>query len=202
MLQETAVGSNILVAAPNKILKGTAGNDSLSGGGGHDWLYGGWGNDTLTGWMGRDVLYGGGNDVLSGATGDDTLFGDAGGDKLNGGDGADTLIGGESNDTLTGGAGNDVFRWASQAELGNYYDRITDFAPGADKIDLASVDANTLVAGDQAFNFIGANLFTGVAGQLRYQDDFLVGDVDGDFTEDFGIMLMGSPALSTADFIL
>jgi Ca2+-binding RTX toxin-like protein len=174
-LEETSPGSKIFQAAANQTLAGTANADVLMGGNG--------------------------DDSLDGLAGNDTLYGRYGSDTLNGGDGADTLIGGESNDTLTGGAGNDIFRWASQAELGNYYERITDFAAG-DKIDLASVDANTLLAGDQAFNFIGGNAFTGVAGQLRYQDDFLVGDVDGDFSEDFGIMLMGSPTLSTADFIL
>ena len=48
-------------------------------------------------------------------------------------------------------------------------DRITDFSHAqADRIDLSAIDASTGAAGDQAFSFIGAGLYTGVAGQLRF----------------------------------
>ena len=43
-------------------------------------------------------------------------------------------------------------------------DQILDFTPGTDKIDLSRIDANSLVAGDQAFNWIGSNAFSGTAG--------------------------------------
>ena len=41
-------------------------------------------------------------------------------------------------------------------------DQILDFTPGTDKIDLDRIDANTAVAGDQAFTWIGSNAFSGV----------------------------------------
>jgi hypothetical protein len=40
-------------------------------------------------------------------------------------------------------------------------------SPWALAPDLATIDANTLVAGNQAFSFIGSAAFSGAAGQLR-----------------------------------
>jgi Ca2+-binding RTX toxin-like protein len=201
MLQETAAGSNVLMAAPNLTLHGGATADILTGGNGLDTIYGWAGNDTLSGGMGSDTLYGGGDDILYGGTGNDTL---------DGGDGADTLNGGLGDDTLTGGAGNDIFKFASLAEIGDgYYDNgyydyetIADFVSGADKIDLAGVDANVGLAGDQAFSFVGTNAFSGAAGELRYQSGYLSGDVNGDLNTDFVIQLAGSPTLTAADLVL
>ena len=66
-----------------------------------------------------------------------------------------------------------------------------DFNRGAgDKINLAAIDA---VAGgaDNAFSFIGAAAFSGVAGQLRAYSQsgnfFVAGDVDGNGVADFTI---------------
>jgi Ca2+-binding RTX toxin-like protein len=181
-IEETAAGSKIFQVAANQTLTGTAGDDILTGGNG--------------------------DDMLSGLAGNDTLSGGYGNDALDGGDGTDMLIGGLGNDTLTGGTGNDTFKFVSQAELGSYtpippsYETITDFATG-DKIDLAGVDANVNLAGDQAFTFVGTNEFTGVAGQLRYlSGSYLWGDVNGDANLDFAIQLTGSPALAATDFIL
>ncbi|WP_221939022.1 hypothetical protein, partial [Mycobacterium sp. KBS0706] len=69
------------------------------------------------------------------------------------------------------------------------------------------IDANTGVAGDQAFTFIGAGLFTGVAGQLRAANTSpgvttIAGDVNGDGVSDFHIQLTGNLALVAADFVL
>lgn len=50
----------------------------------------------------------------------------------------------------------------------NRYETSTDFATG-DKINLAGLIANSNLSGDQDFNFVGANAFTDVADQLRYQ---------------------------------
>jgi hypothetical protein len=64
-------------------------------------------------------------------------------------------------------------------------DHILDFAPGTDKIDLSRTDANTLVAGDQAFTFIGSNAFSNVAGQLRaFQQGGRTGSSQGDTNGD------------------
>ena len=72
---------------------------------------------------------------LSGSGGNDTLRGLAGSDTLLGGAGADVLEGGVGRDQLTGGTGGDHFRFAS-APSGANADRITDFRPIDDRIDL------------------------------------------------------------------
>lgn len=94
------------------------------------------------------------------------LRGEAGFDTLNGGAGNDTLIGGLGRDTLWGGADKDRFVWASTAESGALLsDRVTDFQRGIDTLDLAAIDANTLVAGNQAFVLSGTGKVTGKAGR-------------------------------------
>jgi Ca2+-binding RTX toxin-like protein len=187
--------------AGNDMLSGGYGDDQLNGGDGADTLIGGLRNDTLSGGTGNDMLKGGdGNDWLSGGDGDDWLDGSYGRDTLYGGNGADTLSGGLGGDKLSGGVGNDTFTYSALAEISG--DTIIDFSFG-DKIDLAGVDANANLAGDQAFTFVGTNAFTGVAGQLRYQPgSYLYGDVDGNASHDFTIQLTGNPTLAAADFIL
>lgn len=62
------------------------------------------------------------------------------------------------------------------------------------------------MAGDQAFSFIGAAAFGGVAGQLRFStgggSTVVRGDVDGDGAADFAITLSGPINLQQADFLL
>jgi Ca2+-binding RTX toxin-like protein len=113
-------------------------------------------------------------------------------DTLKGGAKNDLLFGNLGADTLSGGGGADVFRYDSTAESNSASkDHILDFAPGTDKIDLSRIDANTLVAGDQAFTFIGNAAFSGVAGQLRTYvqggENYLAGDVNGDGLADFTV---------------
>ncbi|EHK55022.1 PQQ-dependent sugar dehydrogenase, partial [Allomesorhizobium alhagi] len=113
-----------------------------------------------------------GNNSLSGGDGNDWIVGGAGNDTLTGGVGNDTLIGGAGSDILNGGAGNDRFDFdlVSDSPTGPALrDSIVGgFSHGFDLIDLATIDANTLVGGNQAFSFIGSAAFSGVAGQLRY----------------------------------
>ena len=85
-----------------------------------------------------------GADSLAGDITRDQLYGGTGNDRLSGGAGADALVGGDGVDRLTGGAGADVFRFT---ELSDSYrnattghaDRITDFALGQDRLDLADL---------------------------------------------------------------
>lgn len=197
-------------------LDGGAGNDTLKGGGGRDTLNGGAGDDRLSGEAGRDRLNGGGgNDVLNGGGGNDKLFGQGGADTLKGGPGNDILNGGPGADRLTGGPGADTFVFAkvSHSPSGRP-DIITDFNPGGpgtkvDVIDLSGIDANTTLAGNQAFAFIGTNAFTGVAGQLRIQQAgtgvAVLADVNGDGTADLHIRLTGTvdlASITALDFIL
>jgi Ca2+-binding RTX toxin-like protein len=153
------------------------------------------------------ITGGGSNDVLDGGDGNDTLRGQGGNDTLYGSDGDDLLIGGPGADTMNGGNGADTFR-ISYYESGTFTgaDTITDFAVGTDKIDLSDWDANTGVAGDQAFTFVGTAAFSGAAGELRYYDDgvntYVLGDITGDSIADFEIVLSGVMAPTAADFIL
>ena len=66
------------------------------------------------------------------------------GDVLAGGSGADTLNAGQGPDTLTGAAGGDRFVFAKAPWNAGH---VTDFAPGADVIDLRQMFAGTSYAG-------------------------------------------------------
>ncbi|WFP61361.1 VCBS domain-containing protein [Mesorhizobium sp. WSM4904] len=160
---------------------------------------------------GDDVLYGnGGADQIFGLAGNDTLFGQGGNDTLNGGDGNDRLVGGVGADTLTGGAGADTFYYGpnvsdSAPGAGNF-DTITDFVHGVDKIDLSSIDANTVSGGDQAFLFGGQNAAT-VANSITWSEvggnTIVHVDVNGNATADFQITLTGTGlGLTASDFVL
>ncbi len=97
--------------------------------------------------------------------------GGGGRDVLLGGDGDDLLDGGTSRDVMTGGAGRDVFQFRDGDMTLNrsLADTIVDFSHAdAEKIQLNLVDADTNEAGDQAFAWIGAGAFTGVAGEPHY----------------------------------
>jgi serralysin len=81
-------------------------------------------------------------------------------------------------------------------------DTIKDFVRGIDHIDLRSIDANTKVAGNQAFSFIGRSAFTGGAGQLKFASGVLSGDVNGDKIADFAVNVTGLTTLYKTDFYL
>ncbi|TGS89610.1 adhesin [Mesorhizobium sp. M3A.F.Ca.ET.174.01.1.1] len=159
---------------------------------------------------GDDVLYGnGGADIILGMAGNDTLFGQDGNDTLNGGDGNDRLVGGVGADTLTGGLGADTFYYGSaisDSPVSVANDTITDFVHGVDKIDLSSIDANTVSGGDQAFLFGGFNAAT-VANSITWSEvggnTIVRVDVNGNATADFQITLTGTGlGLTASDFVL
>jgi Ca2+-binding RTX toxin-like protein len=138
-----------------------------------------------------------------------TMYGGAGNDAFKGGAGADLLYGGLGKDTLTGNAGADLFQFrsASESSVANP-DAVLDFQAGVDRIHLVNMDANSTVAGDQAFTFIGANAFDGTAGQLRAYESggtwFVEGDTDGNGAADFAIAVtsQGGTPLGQGDFLL
>lgn len=143
------------------------------------------------------------NTVIENAVGGsarDYLVGNEVANKLSGNAGNDVLDGLKGDDILTGGAGADDFRITNIGDR----DTITDFTTGVDKIRLTEIDANSGVAGNQAFTFIGNGAFSNVAGQLRAYNDggktFVEGDVDGNGLADFVIDLGTAPVAPTDFF--
>ncbi|UFP99286.1 M10 family metallopeptidase [Pseudomonas fitomaticsae] len=140
------------------------------------------------------TLLGSGNFTLTGNSLNNTLIGNADSNILNGGAGTDIL---------TGGAGADTFVFGAVNEMGTGFlrDVITDFSSlQGDKIDLTKFDANLLANGFNGFTFIGANDFTG-AGQLRFIDHVLSGNVSGNGGADFEIQLLGVNNFSANDLV-
>ncbi len=144
-------------------------------------------NLTLTGTAAIDGTGNEKNNVIIGNSADNVLSGLDGNDQLSGGSGADALI---------GGLGADSFKYKSVSDspAGGGRDVIIQFQGGAgvgDQIDLTMVDANTTVAGNQAFIWGGP--FT--AGHLRYVGGVLSGNTDADAAAEIEIALVGGPAL-------
>ncbi len=163
-----------------------------------------------------DVMFGSRyGDILNGAGGKDEVIGGIGNDKLNGGDRNDHLLGGSGRDTLTGGAGRDnlegntgadIFRFVNATDsFGNQRDVILDFLKDYDTIDVSRIDADTTKDGNQAFEFAGNSIFTGV-GQLIFskQGDNMViaGNTDTDTLAEFQIVISGIFTPRGSDFIL
>jgi Ca2+-binding RTX toxin-like protein len=172
------------------------------------------GNDRFLGALGTvlgTVDGGAGNDLIVIGSGE-TAHGGSGVDTIRGRGAEDVLVGGLGADLLSGGLGQDTF----------VYERVNDTKVAAadriwafdqlaqDRIDLSAIDANTRLAGNQEFRFIGGGAFNGVAGQLHVVASganlFVEGDVNGDAVADFRIILssLGAQAASfTADeFVL
>ena len=202
---ENLTGSNFndnlhIEFVDNSTVNGGNGNDSLAIGhsiGGM--LNGGAGDDEL--------FFGNGTGTLNGGTGNDRLTAGDGG-VLNGGDGNDVLmVSGAAfvSSTLTGGAGADTLYGVEHLSMTFDYNAVSDSPAGAgrdvihhfneffdsDRIDLSTIDANTLVAGNQAFILGGS--FT--AGHLRYVGGVLQGNTDADMAAEFEIQLIATPPL-------
>lgn len=123
-----------------------------------------------------------GGGALAGTAGDDFLLGGPGNDNLRGETGRDILVDGPGRDTMFGGPGADLFIFTADGET----DRIQDFEPGIDRIDLsgmtqhASLDAITfqqqangvrLIVGGETVQIVTAN------GQPLTRQDFDTADL-------------------------
>jgi len=91
-------------------------------------------------------------DRLVGSVVGDRIIAGAGNDVVSGGNGHDVIEGGQGRDVLTGGEGSDVFRYDALADSfrtadGNFQDRITDFNPLTDKIDVSALGFTELWSG-------------------------------------------------------
>lgn len=192
-------------------LVGSGFDDVLRGDTAANFLRGGPGNDRLFGRAGADRLVGqGGNDALNGAGGSDKLFGGGGGDRLIGGGGEDLLFGGLGRDVLLGRAGTDTFLFRNVLESvpGANRDRIQDFSSAdGDRMHLRRIDADVSTGPDDSFGFIGKAQFSGTPGELRYVlsangHAIVQGDIDGDGSHDFEVLVASTSLLTSDDFLL
>jgi Ca2+-binding RTX toxin-like protein len=139
---------------------------------------------------------------VHGGAGNDTIIGGAGADSLSGDAGNDRVEGGGGNDWLAGNSGNDLFDYDSTS-VGR--DTIAGFAKGQDKIDLDGIDANTHLAGNQDFSWIGSGSFSG-AGQVRASHvsggTLIQASTDSDHTAELQIFLDHQVSLSVNEFLL
>lgn len=219
-------GDDVLLGgAGSDFLFGNTGTNTLKGGGGNDNYYLGEGTDTVAEKAGEgdgDIIYstisitapqnveliflsGNGAINAAGNAQANALYGSAGINLLNGLGGDDVLGDFGYNDTLTGGTGADVFMFSAQLNGGT--STVSDFkAAEKDVIRLSAIDANAFTGERDAFKFIGTAAFSGVFGQLRYEqiggNTFVSGDVNGDLVADFTIKLMGLMTLTLSDFQL
>ena len=162
---------SLLMAAFPYIAWGTANADTMQAKSSDSYLNGLDGNDQLQGDSGNDMLVGGsGQDNLSGGAGDDLLAGEIG------------------SDTLTGGAGRDGFYFIA-SDHGSL-DTITDFQPGQDFISLQHALVNANGSGAE-FSFIGSAVFSGAPGQVRFANEWLQADLDGNTFPDITVRLTG-----------
>lgn len=213
----------------NDIIYGLGGNDTLIGKDGTDYLYGGKGNDTYIVKSGVNYAYeaaGEGKDTVKSSIhftlganvevllltgkGDINGVGNAEANTIKGNAGDNRITGGLGKDSLTGGGGADTFAFVTVADStvkAKGRDTIQDFSrKQGDRIDLAAIDADTLLADDQAFSFIGKGKFSKDAGELRYEasgkNTLLMGDIDGNGKADFAILFDGKINFKEADFML
>jgi len=246
-------GNDTLIGGDgNDLLDGGAGADAMAGGNGDD-IYivdnlgdlvteaAGQGTDTVKASISYTLGANVENLILTGSaadgTGNDlanTLTGNAASNHLNGGAGDDRLVGGDGVDFLTGGTGADTFVAEINATKVDSktgpisLDLVLDFHAGEDKIDLHGIDANSLVAGIQSFNFVGQAAgknagdlsiqhygsmdaaekalgmeIDGFAGKSPFEGPVtvLLGNVDGG-APDFAMVFVNTPTLHTTDFLL
>ncbi|MDO6964770.1 calcium-binding protein [Rhizobium alvei] len=152
--------------------------------------------ENAIGSLNSDIIGGSnGANKLSGLAGDDDVFGFGGNDVLDGGAGIDFLFGGA-------GADRFVFSSLSHSQL-NRPDEIKDFSQTeGDRIDLSAIDANPNLVGNQAFEFIGSDFFSGNGGEVRFTKGMLLVDISGDADSEMAFRVFGVSDLQQSDFIL
>jgi predicted outer membrane repeat protein len=216
--------ANVISArAGADLVRGLAGNDILRGEGGSDVLDGGPGNDLLDGGEGINLARFGGStavviDLVAGTAkrgGEtDTLssirgaIGSSAGDTFTGDGGPNWFQGGGGRDVATGGAARDLYDFDRvQDSLPGSANRdvIGDLAPQSDRINLTGIDADTTMAGNQAFRFVATDPLTG-PGQLGYRlsgDNTIVrASTDADAGAELEIQLTGLSGVGDFVFYL
>jgi len=131
-----------------------------------------------------------------GGRGNDLLIGNTANNVLNGGDGNDTLRPIQGNDTLTGGAGRDIFFFNTSPNNLTNHDRITDYNPAADTIQLENAVFTKLGAAGHTLN---AAFFWAGAAAHDGNDYIVYNRSTGDLFYDLNANAAGS-ALLIANF--
>ncbi|MEX0827635.1 MAG: right-handed parallel beta-helix repeat-containing protein, partial [Haliea sp.] len=131
-----------------------------------------------------------GDDYIGGTSAAEEIFGFDGDDELFGFGGADVIVGGDGADTLTGGSERDTFVYTEISDSGigsGNRDVIMDF--DATNGDMLSFEGFATDGFDYSFND---------------STDVLSVDLDGDFTIDMEIQLIGVSAsdLDSSDFLV
>jgi Ca2+-binding RTX toxin-like protein len=145
---------------------------------------------------------------LAGAGGTDPLVGAGGKDTLNGGGGNDRLEGDAGKDTLTGGTGKDKFEFDTALNASTNVDRITDFQPVDDTIQLDRTIFTKLATGNLAAGaFHEGSAAHDSSDRIVYNEDTgsLYYDADGNSSGSSAILfatLVGTPTLTAADFFI
>ena len=123
---------------------------------------------------------------------------------LGAGAGETNFVGGAGSQLLFGGQGANILTYLA---IGDGGDRVSNFDPAKDVIDLSHIDADITTAGVQNFTFIGTAAFSGGA-QVRYQlnptnnTTTVQAALAGDPSADFSIVIAGLAPLTAANFAL
>jgi hypothetical protein len=82
------------------------------------------------------------------------------------------------------------------------------YAPGSPRLSgaVTGIDADTTLAGDQAFRFVGTTALSATPGEVGWYSSggntIIRGSIDADVQAEFEIQLNGIVSLSAADFYL
>ena len=135
-------------------------------------------------------------DIKIGLDGADAIEGGDEADLLIGLKGKDQLTGGRGADVLIGGKGKDTFRYErikDSRAIDGESDHLLGFGR-KDKIDLSAVA--------KKLQFIGADRFSGTAGDVRFKKGTLELDKNGDGTADFALLMPNTDSLKASNLIL
>jgi Ca2+-binding RTX toxin-like protein len=212
----TAKNDAFVGDSANNKFHGLAGTDSYSGGSGVDAVSFFWStnigehgvNVDMTKSTGQIIDDGFGNtettksiEAIAGSAFDDTIkLGSADGWAA-GNSGDDTLVAGTGVQQFYGGTGKDTFVFNSAQAIGTeqgHRDYIADFSQAdGDKIDFSGIGG---------LQFDGTGGFGGTPGEVHYLVQsgytYVSGDVDGDKTADFTLVLKGEITLTADDFTM
>ena len=149
--------------------------------------------EVVKGSIKNDLIIGKSNDqILKGRRGNDVLIGRGNNELLSGGRGDDVLEGKGGDERFRGGSGADFFRFSEADTEPGEIDRILDFNPRqGDRLGINAVLGMSDSLAGQGWTYIANAAFSGSAGELRFADGLLQGDLNGDGAANLQIQLDG-----------